>query len=209
MHHDGGSPANLKAPIIGTHNQVSDDRMTDQVELEPRTLLLTGAPGVGKTTVIRRLATCLAGKQLRGFFTEEIREGGERKGFRLSGFAGPAQIIAHIDLPRRHRVGKYGVDVAAIDEAAALLDPEAMADVYLVDEIGKMECLSERFVIAMRRLLRSRIPVVATVALRGAGFIAEAKRLPRCVLWQVNAANRDDLVPRIVDWLDGQSPPQG
>ena len=74
---------------LARDNQVSDDRMTDQVELEPRTLLLTGAPGVGKTTVIRRLATCLAGKQLGGFFTEEIREGGERKGFRLSGFAGP------------------------------------------------------------------------------------------------------------------------
>lgn len=180
--------------------------MTDQIELESHTLLLTGAPGVGKTTVMRRLATCLAGKQLGGFFTEELRERGERKGFRLSGFAGPAQIIAHVDLPRRHRVGKYGVDVAAIDEAASLLDPQAMADVYLVDEIGKMECLSKCFVTAMRRLLQSRIPVVATVALRGSGFIAEVKRMPGCVLWQVNPANRDDLVPRVVDWLKGQRP---
>jgi nucleoside-triphosphatase THEP1 len=51
-------------------------------------LLLTGAPGVGKTTVIRRVATLLETRQLRGFYTEEIREGGERRGFRLLAFRG-------------------------------------------------------------------------------------------------------------------------
>ncbi|MBI2218916.1 MAG: hypothetical protein HYU51_16645 [Candidatus Rokubacteria bacterium] len=45
-----------------------------------------------------------------------------------------------------------------------------------VDEIGKMECLSRAFVEAVRALLDTAMPVVATVAARGGGFIEEVKR---------------------------------
>jgi NTPase len=75
-------------------------------------LLITGAPGIGKTTVMRRVAEGLKHKGLRGFYTEEIREEGELRGFRLVNFDGTTQIIAHVDVRKRGRVGKYGVDVA-------------------------------------------------------------------------------------------------
>ena len=87
------------------------------------------------------------------------------------------------------------------DEASASLTPDPTVQVYLVDEIGKMECLSQRFVAAMRALLVETTPVIATVGLRGSGFIAEVKRLEQCVLWEVTRANRDDLPSRIADWL--------
>jgi nucleoside-triphosphatase len=170
----------------------------------PHALLLTGPPGVGKTTVVRRVAAQLEKRQLRGFYTEEIREGGERRGFRLRGFQGQERVIAHTAFPKIHRVGKYGVNVAAMDDAAALLAPDPAARAYLVDEIGKMECLSERFVSAMRVLLAGRTPVVATVALHGAGFIAEAKRLPEALLWEVTHAIRDELPRRVKSWLREQ-----
>jgi nucleoside-triphosphatase len=168
-------------------------------------LLLTGAPGVGKTTVIRRVAMQLEISRLRGFYTEEIREGGERRGFRLLGFQGQKRVIAHTGFAKSHRVGKYGVDVAAMDEAAALLAPDPAAKAYLVDEIGKMECLSERFVAAVRVLLAGPTPVVATVALRGGGFIAEAKSLPDALVWQVTPAVRDGLPARVKSWLTEKS----
>jgi hypothetical protein len=40
-----------------------------------------------------------------------------------------------------------------------------------------MECLSERFVAAVRILISGCIPVVATIGARGGGFIAEAATL--------------------------------
>jgi nucleoside-triphosphatase len=169
-------------------------------------LLLTGAPGVGKTTVIRRVAAQLEMRQLRGFYTEEIREGGERRGFRLLGFQGRERVIAHTAFPKSHRVGKYGVDVAAIDDATVLLAPDPAARVCLVDEIGKMECLSEQFVSAMRLLFAGRTPIVATVALRGAGFIAEAKSMPESLLWQVTRADRDEMPARVASWLTEKWP---
>jgi len=168
-------------------------------------LLLTGAPGVGKTTLLRRVAEKVPA-QLRGFTTEEIRTQGRRVGFRIVPLHGPGAVMAHIDLRSRARVGRYGVDVGAIDavaETALALDPDV--SVYLVDEIGKMECFSLRFVAAMRRLLDSDKRIVASIARKGTGFIAEVKRRPDVELWEVTAGNRDALVDPILGWMRGGS----
>jgi nucleoside-triphosphatase len=175
--------------------------MPESREDKPQVLLITGIPSIGKTTVIRRAAHTLRGERPRGFYTEEIREKGERRGFRLVSFDGMTHMIAHVDFPKTHRVGKYGVDVEVLDNATALLRRDPKARVYFVDEIGKMECLSERFVAAMRGLISSGKPTVATIGAGGGGFMAEVKRSPRCELWQVTHDNRDDLPARVLAWL--------
>ena len=173
--------------------------MTD-ASLKPH-LLITGAPGCGKTTALRRAAEQLANLRPGGFYTEEMRTGGERVGFRLVAFGGGTEVIAHVDFPKTWRVGKYGVDAAALDRAAqATLAPGGGAALYFVDEIGKMECLSTRFVELMRRLLDSGAPLVATVALHGAGLIAEVKQRADCELWTLSRADRDAIPARIVVW---------
>ena len=168
-----------------------------------KTLLLTGAPGVGKTTVLRKVAAGLPGWKIAGFYTEEIRAShGERSGFRLMCFDGRSGEMARADFPGPQRIGKYGVDVAVIDELApAALSLDQRADFYLVDEIGKMECLSDKFVAAMENLLGSGKLVVATVALHGEGFIDEVKRRLGVQLWQVTRGDRDYLPTDIIAWL--------
>jgi nucleoside-triphosphatase len=106
--------------------------------------------------------------------------------------------MAHVDFRGQSRVGRYGVDLGAIDrvvETSLALEPGI--DLYVVDEIGKMECLSTRFVAAMQALLDSDRPLLATVAERGAGFIAEAKTRPDVEVWEVTRSNRDHLPARI------------
>jgi nucleoside-triphosphatase len=162
-----------------------------------RVLLLTGAPGSGKTTIMKKVAAGLSGKRIRGLVTGEIRQAGRRVGFELS------MLLAHVDIDSRDRVGRYGVDVATLDaiaeEALALDDG---ADIYLVDEIGKMECFSKKFRAAMRGLLDSGRPLVATVALRGGGFIAEVKGRPDVEIWEVTKANRNEMPAQILRWLE-------
>ena len=167
-----------------------------------RVLWLTGVPGVGKTTVIQRVAEALPNHSLGGFCTEEIRHGGFRQGFRLEGFRGGSAVMAHVDLPKRYRVGRYGVDVGAIDELSrTALSREPPADIYLVDEVGKMECMSTRFIDALRELLAGSCTIVGTIARFGDGPIAEFKRWPGSTLWEVTRDNREEMPARVLAWL--------
>jgi nucleoside-triphosphatase len=170
---------------------------------QPHILLLTGTPGIGKTTLIRRVAAQLSDYQVSGFYTEEIREARQRKGFRLITFNGEQGVMAHVNFEHRYRVSKYGVDVAIIDHfsdiSLAFVDE---VDVYLIDEIGKMECFSPNFVKRVEILLNSSKPIIATVAKKGSGLIKEAKHWPGSELWELTRTNRDARVTEVSQWLN-------
>ncbi len=179
-------------------------RTSDQVA-EATALLLTGLPGVGKTTIVQKVARHMTAGTIRGFFTEEIRERGVRQGFRLVPFDGPPRVLSHVDLSSPYRVGKYRVDVAMLEELLpSLLEFDRDARLYLIDEIGKMECFSSQFVTSVRRLLDAGATVVATVAQRGGGLIAEVKQRPDVALWDVNRANRAVLPERVIEWVEAR-----
>jgi nucleoside-triphosphatase len=165
-------------------------------------LLLTGPPGVGKTTVLRAVAGRLGDRRLAGFYTEEIRVGGRRLGFRAVPFAGRPRDMARVDFRGGPRVSRYGVDLDVIESLVRdALDPSRPADLCLIDEIGKMECLAPGFVAAVRAWLASGRPVIATVARTGGGLIAEVKARPGAALWEVTRANREALPERVLAWL--------
>jgi nucleoside-triphosphatase len=165
-------------------------------------LLITGRPGIGKTTVLRRVVEALRDRPARGFLTDEVREGGRRTGFRIVALSGAEAVLADVDLASPHRVGRYGVDVAALEKIVAqALSPTDHRELVVIDEIGKMECLSPAFEAAVQSLLHRRQPLLATVAKGGRGLIAEVKRYPGAELWEVTEANRDQLPDRIAAWV--------
>lgn len=169
--------------------------------LERSRILLTGNPGVGKTTVVLRLLELLAGKaRVAGFYTGEIRERGQRLGFRATALGGASVDLSRTSFRGKPRVGRYGVDVEAF-EALVLPELSRPADLVVIDEIGKMECLSERFVEAVRALFERPVAIVATVAVRGPGLIAEVKRRPDVTIETVTRENRDALPGKIAGLL--------
>jgi nucleoside-triphosphatase len=171
-----------------------------------RILLLTGDPGVGKTTLMGRLLAALRERRVGGFTTEEVREGGRRAGFRFVSHDGTERIMAHVDREGSPRVGSYGVDVKAIDEAAReSLAPHPEVKIYLIDEIGKMECYSEEFVRRMRGLFDSEKTIVATIDRQSSDFMTAVRSRPDAELWEVTASNRDGMVERVLDWLERES----
>ena len=175
----------------------------------PNNLLLIGRPGVGKTTLLQRVLAELPGLRLAGFTTAEIRGPRGRLGFRAAALGGPEIVLAHVNLltARRtpHRVGAYGVDVAAFErEIVPLLDVRRCeVDLFVVDEIGKMECFSQTFVGAVEQLLADPRPLLGTIALRGPAFIATVRGRPDVVLLEVTRDNRDALVEEIVARVPG------
>jgi nucleoside-triphosphatase len=163
-----------------------------------KNFLVTGVPGIGKTTLIRNLCKHLASLNPEGFYTEEIREGGIRKGFALVSLDGKRSVLSHVNVKSRFRVGKYGVDVRSFEAFLESLRLRARAGSLIVmDEIGKMECFSANFVSLVRELLDGAGVVVATVATKGPDFISEVKRRRDILIYEVTESNRNDLAERL------------
>ena len=171
--------------------------------LKSAKILLTGLPGCGKTTALLQIIANLNHKKVAGFYTQEIRQGGIRKGFRCTRLDGATGMLAHINIKGPLRVGKYGVDVAGFEKSVVpILDIEQTnAELFVLDEIGKMECLSERVVDAVRRLFASDKAVLATVAQKGAGLISEVKNYPGTKLFNLTRQGRDKTIAEILQIL--------
>jgi nucleoside-triphosphatase len=160
--------------------------------------LITGPPGVGKTTLIVKLAEMLQDRSPIGFYTEEIREAGSRKGFALVSLDGRRSVLSHVDFKNACRVGKYGVDVAGFERFLDDLNlTPAEAEIVIIDEVGKMECFSGLFCRLIVSLLESDRLVLATIAQKGGGLIAEVKNRPDVNLHTVSRQNRDSIAEKI------------
>jgi nucleoside-triphosphatase len=159
-------------------------------------ILLEGRPGVGKSTVARRLADRLRdeGIPVNGFVTEEIRQAGRRLGFSVERLDGERGVLAHVELPGPPRVGRYGVDLAALERLAIpALEEASEGEVAIVDELGKMELASPLFRAAFSALLDRPVPILATVQSAPHPFTDALKRRRDIETLHVTTANRDEL----------------
>ena len=164
-------------------------------------ILLTGPPQCGKTTVIQRVAANFPGRAA-GFYTREVRARGRRVGFEIVTLAGEAALLSHVDFSGPLRVGKYGVNLDNFHRVALpTLEVQAGVDLIVVDEVGKMECLSDKFAAAMERLWDAPVALLVTVAEKGGGLIAALKAKPDKILFTVTPDNREALPARILDFL--------
>jgi len=166
-----------------------------------RVVFLTGAPGVGKTTVLSKAVEALQRRGLKpgGMISREVREGGVRVGFELRDlYTGRTGWLSHVRNPTGPQLGRYrvnlkdleGIGVRAIEEAVA----QAEVGLVVIDEVGPMELFSAAFREAVRKALRSPKPLVGVLHQRaGDRLIDEIRSNPRVTVLEVTYGNRDTL----------------
>ena len=169
-----------------------------------RILLLTGNPGVGKTTVLMKTIEALKAKGygVGGMISREVRSGGVRIGFEILDLeSGRRGWLSHVNQPLGPQVGKYRVnmrDLEGIGVVAILNAVEGM-DVVAVDEVGPMELFSEKFKDAVRKAVESRKLVVGVVHWKARDrLIEEVRARQDSQVYLVNVENRERLCEEIV-----------
>ena len=165
-----------------------------------RKVLLTGRPGCGKTTLVRRVVKEMA-QSAGGFYTEEIRKHRERVGFRIVTLDGKEGVFAHVNLKTQQRLGKYGLDLSPLETIGieAVCEAVRAQELTVIDEIGPMEIRSAIFRDVVHEALNSRAPLLGTITARPFPFTDAIKKRGDITLIEVRADNREQLVSELSD----------
>ncbi|MGQ9718999.1 MAG: NTPase [Nitrososphaerales archaeon] len=167
--------------------------------------LMTGDPGVGKTTVIVRTISLIRaqGYSIGGMLSREVRVKGERVGFELIDLAsGQKGTLASIKLNMGAKFGKYRVSLTDLAEigAKSLLNAVDFCDIIVCDEIGPMELFSPDFRRAAKVVIDSGKPVIGIVHKRlNDPLVQELKSKPSVEITEVTRENREKLPEILAD----------
>ncbi len=167
--------------------------------------IVTGYPGVGKTTVIEELVAAL-GSRAGGFLTREVRQGGRRTGFLIESLDGHRSLLARRDRKGGPRVGSYRVLVSNLESVGVEAVKRALdtKQIVIVDEIGKMELISPRFRDIIMLALDSDKTVVATLSMSRDPFSERIRSRSDVTMLEVRHDNRDLMPSRIREMIQNQ-----
>jgi len=172
-------------------------------------ILLTGKPGIGKTTIIQKFARRYPASP-GGFFTCEIREHGIRVGFTIEAIRSWNQdnsgeifhaVMAHVNSRSPYRVGRYGVNISSIEKVGitALREGMKRAKIIIIDEIGRMETYSTLFQKEVKNVLDCPLPVLGVIQMKRNPFLDSIRKRDDVTVIQVTQDNRDALPKQLFD----------
>jgi nucleoside-triphosphatase len=173
--------------------------------LEKRVLILTGSPGVGKTTVLAKTVSALKEHNVLvgGMFSREVREGTTRVGFEIIDIISLKRgWLAHINQQKGPQVGKYRVNISDLESIGVLAINDAVenCDVVTIDEIGPMELFSTKFREAAKKALDGKKVIIAVVHWKAQDkLVLDAKNRADSETFTVIPENRENLHEVLVE----------
>lgn len=170
-----------------------------------RILLVTGSPGVGKTTLLLKVVEALKarGYSVGGMISREVRSCGARVGFEILDLADSSKHgwLAHVNQKTGPQVGRYRVNLEDLNNVGveAVLKAVNGCDLVAIDEIGPMELFSEKFKRAVLEAVESGKLVIAVVHWKARDkLIEDVKKREDVEIFTVTFENRCELHKTVV-----------
>jgi len=169
-------------------------------------IFLTGEPGVGKTTLIRKVVQGLQSRGIivGGMTSSEIREGGSRIGFQVEDISSH-EVGELAKLGQTFQgapmVGRYRVNLDDVERVGVVAIRHALkvANVIIVDEIGPMELKSSQFVLAVEDVLASSKNFLGTLHKRASHPLIKVIRTNSSYkIIELTPANRNMIEPEVI-----------
>jgi nucleoside-triphosphatase len=172
-----------------------------------KNVFIAGAPGIGKTSLISRLYRDLTPLFIRGFYKEAIQEYQILKGYRLATFDFQELILAHVHIVGPDKLGEFGLNLDGFNSLIKKqLKPDPKVELFLIDEIGLMECASIQFRKMILKILDSAIPLIATLPSHDVLDILKIKERKDIVLINMTYKNRDSLWKNVMVEISKPAP---
>ncbi len=168
-------------------------------------IAITGLPGTGKTTLVRRLSNFLQEKgiELAGFYTVELRESGRRTGFDIVTLPQERRVpLARIGSGAA-RVGRYRVLVENLDKICRDMLSGPQPALYIVDELGKMELFSREFLRFMEKVMEGSFIVTYGKKLRHP-LKDRLLSLAGLESFEINPSNREELYLKLKGLIESK-----
>jgi len=176
---------------------------------------ITGMPSVGKTETLLKIIKSLEdhGYVVHGMITEPVIEKNKHVGFYTTNWkTKEREVFAHIDFEQKEKVGKYGVDITALENIGvpaieeAIINPDV--NIIVIDEIGKMEMLSEKFCEMVTEALDSDKPIMVTLHKKSrTPLLQDVRRRDDIRILEVTPLNRNLLPYKIEKIMEEKLPP--
>ena len=167
-----------------------------------KNIFITSLPGHGKTTLIIEIL-----KELKlnagGFYTQEIREKGIRKGFKIITLDGKEGILAHVNIKSPYKVSKYKVNIKDLEEIGVRSILKALEEnkIVIIDEIGKAEMFSEKFREAVISALNSKNKILGTIKLTYDPFTNKIKQRKDTAIFKLTRENKTEIKKKIKELI--------
>ncbi len=170
---------------------------------------ITGLPNAGKTQALIKVIEMLedGDKKVGGMITEPIMKSNRRVGFYVMDWISKKKdILAHVDHESKTVVGRYKVNIEVLENIGvkAIEDADENCDIIIIDEVGRMEVESERFVEVVKRVLEEDKPLILTLHKKSRNpLLQDIRRRDDVRILEVTPINRNLLPYKIIKLMKG------
>ena len=154
-------------------------------------ILLTGRVQVGKSTALRKFLenSGLSADGVRTYWRD-------RDTLLIEPFEGGESMVAAVTDGEYRKAKKE-----AFDYGAEIIGNSGKRDVIVLDELGRLERCSDKFMDAVFEKLRGKKRVLGVIKPESNHFLDKIREMPNLVILEVTEENRDDIPQEIAKYM--------